>query len=179
MLPQGYDIRFALPADVPLLPAIERVSGLLFKSYPSDLGLTDDIYEHVNSVATFEQAREAGHLWVAAVSGGTVVGFAMVLQIGGYAHLDELDVLPQHGRQGIGSALLGTVCSWAKSKGYPAVTLRTFRDVPWNRPFYQRMGFQVVESSVLSPDHLELESIEQRRGLRIDIRVTMAYKTSA
>ena len=156
-----------------MLPGVERASALLFKSCAIDLGLTEDIYEHGNAIGTFEQALHAGHLWVASAPGTAVVGFAMVLRIGAYAHLDELDVLPEHGRRGIGSALLRTVCSWAKENGYRAVTLRTFRDVAWNGPFYQRLGFQVVESSLLSPRHLELESIEQRRGLRTDMRVTM------
>jgi hypothetical protein len=38
--------------------------------------------------------------------------------------------------------------------GYPAVTLRTFRDVPWNGPFYLRRGFAVVDSAALSPGHV-------------------------
>jgi hypothetical protein len=28
---------------------------------------------------------------------------------------------------------------------YPAVTLTTFRDVPWNAPFYTRLGFSNAE----------------------------------
>jgi GNAT superfamily N-acetyltransferase len=120
----------------------------------------------------------AGRLWVAAASGGTPVGFALIMEIEGYAHLDELDVLPVHGRQGIGSTLLTIVRAWAKDTGHPAVTLRTFREVPWNAPFYQRRGFHVVESAALSAGHLRLEASERQRGLRTDIRVTMAHETA-
>ncbi len=167
-----------MPEDVALLPEIERLAGLQFKTFPGDLGIPEEMYEHPNSVETFAAAQRAGRLWVATASGVTPVGFALIVEIEGYAHLDELDVLPLHGRQGIGSRLLTIVCAWAKDTGHPAVTLRTFRDVPWNAPFYQRRGFHVVESTALSAGHLGLEASERERGLRTDIRVTMAYDTA-
>jgi uncharacterized OsmC-like protein len=40
----------------------------------------------------------------------------------GLAHVDELDVVPDLGRQGVGSRLLQTVIDWAAEHGYPAVT---------------------------------------------------------
>jgi 4-diphosphocytidyl-2-C-methyl-D-erythritol kinase len=126
----------------------------------------------------FLEAERGRRLWVALAGGGTIVGFARVSELSGYAHLDELDVLPSHGRQGVGSALLAAVCSWARERGYPAVTLRTFQDVPWNGPFYRARGFHVVEGARLSTQHLELEMSERLRGLRTDLRVTMAYNTA-
>jgi GNAT superfamily N-acetyltransferase len=174
----GYDIRRATLEDCAVLPEVERVSGLLFKSHAGDLGIPDAMYEEPNPVETFAAAQRDGRLWVAAASDGEIVGFALVVDIEGYAHLDELDVLPLHGRRGIGSALLARVCSWAKDTGYAAVALRTFRDVEWNAPFYQRRGFRVVDSAALSTAHLGLEASERQRGLRTDIRVTMACQTA-
>lgn len=168
----------AVAEDVSVLPEIERLAGLLFKTYPGDLGIPEELYEQPNSVETFAAAQRVGRLWVATTSAGNPVGFALVQEIDGYAHLEEIDVLPSHGRQGVGSSLLSAVCSWAKDSGYPAVTLRTFRDVPWNAPFYQRQGFHFVKSEALSEGHLELETSERKRGLRTDIRVTMAYETA-
>jgi GNAT superfamily N-acetyltransferase len=178
MTAPAYALRLALPEDVALLPDVERRAGLLFKTYAGDLGITDQMYDDPTPVETFAQAQRAGRLWVATASDGTLVGFALVVEIAGYAHLDELDVLPLHGGQGLGSALLATVCSWAKDTGYAAVTLRTFRDVPWNAPFYARRGFRVVDSAALSQAHLTLEASERDEGLRTDIRVTMAYATT-
>ncbi|MBW4457630.1 MAG: GNAT family N-acetyltransferase [Nostoc indistinguendum CM1-VF10] len=54
----------------------------------------------------------------------------------------QIDVAPEHGQRGIGSALVGTVCTWAKQQGYRIVSLSTFRDIPWNAPFYSKLGFQ-------------------------------------
>jgi len=173
-IPTGYAIRHALPGDVPALPDVEEQAGRLFDTYDGDLGLTDEIFSHITSIETFEKARHAGHLWVAVGPTREIVGFALVRDLGGCAHLDELDVLPSHGQRGLGAGLLAAVCDWAHEARYPAVTLSTFRDVPWNGPFYQRRGFHVVEPSTLSSEHVELVASERRRGLRTDLRVVMA-----
>ncbi|TVR73371.1 MAG: GNAT family N-acetyltransferase [Spirochaetaceae bacterium] len=174
----GFEIRRAVPEDLALLPGIERLAGYLFKTYPLDLGIPEEMYQTPNSVETFAAAQKAGRLWVATVSGEELVGFALAMEIEGYAHLEEIDVLPSYGGKGIGSALLARVCSWATDTGHPAVTLRTFRDVPWNGPFYQSRGFRIVDSAALSAAHVELEVSERQRGLRTDTRVTMVYETA-
>lgn len=172
-----YRIRQAQPDDITLLPEIERVAALLFKSYPVDLGIPEEVYQQTTSFEAFGVAQQAGRLWVAeAIRTNDLVGFALVVEVNRYAHLDELDVLPQYGMQGIGSSLLEAVCVWARQGGYPAVTLRTFRDVAWNGPFYQRRGFLVVSSSSLSLQHVAIEEHERQRGLRTDLRVTMVYR---
>ena len=173
-MPGRFEIRRARAEDVAVLPQIEHLAGLLFATCEEDLGLSDDMPGQLIDLETFAQAQQAGFLWVA-VAGDEVIGFALVSEVGGCAHLDELDVLPEHGRRGAGSALVAAVCEWATGEGYAAVTLRTFRDVPWNAPFYERRGFRSVESAALSPGHVALEARERERGLRTDLRVTMAF----
>ena len=41
---------------------------------------------------------------------------------------------------------MNAVCEWALTRGHSAVTLTTFRDVPWNGPFYAKLGFQQVDN---------------------------------
>ena len=65
-------------------------------------------------------------------------------RIGGGAHLEQLSVHPDHGGRGIGRALLRAGCDWAGAHGYPELTLATYRDVPWNGPFYASEGFVEV-----------------------------------
>jgi GNAT superfamily N-acetyltransferase len=168
-----HEIALAAPDDIAVLPEVERLAGLQFKAYP-ELGIPDEMYSEPNSVKTFAAAQRAGRLWVARAD-RQPVGFALVVDVDGFAHLDELDVLPRYGGRGIGTSLVATVCRWASDASYPAVTLRTFRGVPWNAPFYQKRGFRVVESHTLSAGHVALELMERQRGLRTDLRVTMAY----
>lgn len=174
MTPRGYRVRLATPDDVAALPDVERLAGYLFKTHPDELGIPDGAYDEPNSVETFAVAQQQGRLWVATSDETRApIGFALVFALDGYAHLEELDVLPAHGRRGVGSALLSAVWDWARALGYPALTLRTFREVPWNAPFYARRGFRVVDSAAVSPGHLRLEASERRRGLRTDNRVSM------
>ena len=178
MTSSAYRIRTANPVDVADLPAIEQQAAQLFTDRLDALGLTVDDLNHVNSVTDLALACQAGRLWIAESEIADLVGFALVLDFGNYAHLDELSVVPDHGQRGVGSALLRQVCDWATGTGYRAVTLRTFRDVPWNEPFYQRRGFCIIDSAKLTSRHVELEQAEQQRGLRPDLRVTMIYLTS-
>ena len=53
------------------------------------------------------------------------------------------------------------------------MTLTTFRDVPWNAPFYERLGFCVLDSSELTPELDAVVREEAARGLDRDRRVVM------
>ncbi len=172
-------IRLAAPADTLLLPAIEKRAARLFGEWLAATGLTAEHLEHACAPEEFDAACRRGQLWVAESADDGVVGFALVSMIGSQPHLHELDVVPEHGRRGVGSELLHAVCRWAGDAGHAAVTLSTFRDVPWNAPFYARRGFRVVAPERLSPAHVELVAAERSRGLRTDLRVLMAYDLAA
>ena len=167
-----YTIRLAEPDDVPLLASVERRASRLFEGWTARTGLTPEKLDNVSSVAELDEARERRHLWVATL-GGEIVGFAQAMILDGVAHLDEIDVVPEHMRKGVGSKLVETVCLWAGHAGYPKITLSTFRDVPWNRPFYESRGFRVVDPASLLPQHRALVATEHSRGLRTDLRVIM------
>jgi GNAT superfamily N-acetyltransferase len=168
----AYVIRLADESEVAALPSVERRAARLFDGWLTETGLTPAFLENVSSVEELEDARQRGHLWIAAAPDGELAGFAQVVILDGLAHLDEIDVVPEHGRQGVGRQLLDAVCGWAYTAGYSKITLSTFRDVPWNRPFYEKRGFRVVEKR-LPPEHRQLVDSERRRGLRTDLRVIM------
>lgn len=70
------------------------------------------------------------------------VGFVSLEEVDGAAHVVQLSVVPSVRRRGVGAALLRRAIDWAREEGYGAMTLTTFRDVPWNGPFYEQFGFQ-------------------------------------
>lgn len=175
----GYTIRLAKPEDIGLLPAIELAASELYKERIDELGLGPLNLESVTQIPEFEHARRVGNLWVAADSNDMPVGFALVREVDGEAYLAEMDVHPSYGRRGLGSALLLTICGWAREAGFREVTLSTFRDVPWNAPFYARHGFSTLERGDLSPGLADIVKMEQERGLRTDLRVVMRYETGA
>ncbi len=61
------------------------------------------------------------------------------------AHLEQLAVLPAHGRRGIGRSLVEAACTWAAARGHARISLRTYAEVPWNAPFYARCGFRASD----------------------------------
>ena len=70
------------------------------------------------------------------------VGFIVVDPIDGRVHVEQVSVHPDHARWGIGGMLINHVGRWAAGPGIDALTLATFRGVPWNGPYYARLGFR-------------------------------------
>ena len=114
----------------------------------------------------------SGHAWVA-TEDDDVVGFVVTELIDDVVHIEEIDVARRAGRQGHASRLLDTVTAWAEARGSRAVTLTTFDDVPWNRPWYERHGFRVLRDSELSPGLRAVRDRESALGLPADLRVVM------
>jgi GNAT superfamily N-acetyltransferase len=115
-------------------------------------------------------------LWVA-LEDDRPVGFAHVEIIEpGVAHLEEVDVHPEHGRRGLGRGLVGAIHQWAVDSGYRSVTLTTFRDLPFNMPFYEQLGFEVIPADERSPALLSVLDDEARRGLDPTRRVVMRWR---
>jgi GNAT superfamily N-acetyltransferase len=169
----GYTIRLSRRAELERLPDIERQASSLFAGHEAELGLLAAELAPVTSRDALERASDDGRLWVAADAADVPVGFALVVDLGLFAHLEEIDVLPEHGRKGLGSALIEAVCSWAPTRGFSAVTLSAFRDVAWNAPLYARRGFAVVDAEDLPPELLQIVERERRQGMRTDRRVIM------
>lgn len=86
-----------------------------------------------------------------AVAEGRVRGLAATVTLDGTTHLEQLAVHPDHGRRGTGGALLEAVCADAADAGRDRVTLTTFRDLPWNGPWYERRGFAVLPRAEWAP----------------------------
>ena len=147
-------IRTAQHRDIARLPEIDRAAEVLF---PDGL-----LPEHGNGldVNTLAAAVEAEQLLVAEV-GGQVVGFALNGVLGKYLHLYEMSVHPDFGRRGIGRRLVSATKAVAADCSLPGVTLTTFSHIPWNGPFYQRCGFQILSGEQISP---ELNGILQQEA---------------
>jgi GNAT superfamily N-acetyltransferase len=161
--------------DLEILPMIEREAASLFVGWQ----LPIEILQEQTALPEFSAAQRAGRLWVARSHGGNVIGFALVDLVGGQPHLEEIDVRPSHGRQGIGRALVLTVQAWARASGYTRVTLTTFREVPWNAPFYAGVGFRVLSPHELSHELQAVVREEAARGLDPAARVVMSWGVGA
>ena len=163
-------IRRARAAELPRLREIEREAGARFDAIPA----LADVPEVLTPPAALDEACALDLIWVAAaVADDAPVGFAYADVLDGALQLEELDVLPAWGRRGIGRALVAAVVDEARARGLAAVTLTTFRDVPWNAPFYAALGFRVLAEAEISPGLAALLAMEARRGLPRALRVAM------
>lgn len=165
----GWSIRLARPEDADAFPAIERSAAALLADYPRiksidpDRGLTADRYRSLIA---------RGHSLVA-TAGTKVIGFLVTEPCGRELHIREIDVASQWQRQGIGAIIIRACGIDAGNAGFGALTLTTFRKVPWNAPFYARLGFVEIAEPVEHPRlNAELES-EARAGLKREQRVAM------
>jgi predicted N-acetyltransferase YhbS len=92
---------------------------------------------------------------------------------GARLHLAELDVLPDHQRRGVGRALVSRVERWGGARGFAEVTLTTYRDVPWNGPFYRRLGYEPLPAEGLDAELARRREAEAAQGLDAMPRVAM------
>jgi len=167
-------VALAEPEDVAALPAIELTAATLLQGHAPRA-----VLEEATDVGELRAAQAAGRLWVARAD-EVPVGFAYaVLLVDGSAHLDEVDVHPAHGRRGLGAALVRAACAWSAGAGHPRLTLTTFRDVPWNMPFYARLGFREIPPARLTPALAAIVADETARGLDPARRTVMAWSPPA
>ena len=163
-----YTITAARLQDLSRLSAIELAAARLLEGHAPE-----SVLNETTSLDVLKQAQREGRLSVA-LADDVPVGFAHVEVIEADAvHLEEIDVHPEHGRRGLGARLVLRVCEWAAVHRYGSVTLTTFREVPWNMPFFAQLGFVVVRPEQLPTSLVAIVDDETRRGLDPLRRVVM------
>lgn len=130
-------IRLARSADLPLLPAIEDAAGTRFAGTSGAL----DADIPAISITDFAAGLVADSLWLAVDTDDRPLGFLLAQARGVWLHVRELDVHPDHNGKGLGRALIAAATAHAPALGCDRLSLTTFRDIPWNAPWYRRQGF--------------------------------------
>lgn len=148
---------------------IERSAAKIF---PSDV-LPPEMRTGTVPLEQLEAAYVEKRLWTVLTKAGSPVGFAIALRKSGSAFLQEVSVHPVHQQKGLGRQLVLRAISWAEKHEYSCVTLTTFEHIPWNAPFYLRLGFRKLTEQELSCELLSQLQNEYRLGLRH--RVAMQF----
>ena len=160
--------------QVAALCAIERAAVQLFRGHRAWASYA----AMAIPPALLQRAITRGLVWVARDAIDEVVGFIWLdtdVAAGGIG-VAEIDVLPSHGRLGIGSALLEQACDWARAAGYRQVDLGTLADVAWNAPFYAQHGFVAVDRKDAS--FALARQRDADNGFPADLRVFMRRQLS-
>ena len=163
-------IRATTLADVPLLPAIERSAGEAFRTVPGLAWVAD---HGLVSLADHADLAAAGLSWVAVDEARVPLGFLVAHRADDELHVHELAVRQDRQRQGIGRRLVETAIAAAQARGLRAVTLTTYREVPWNEPFYRGLGFRTLPPCELDARLAAVLAEETSDGLPAERRCAM------
>ncbi|MBO2465680.1 GNAT family N-acetyltransferase [Actinomadura violacea] len=148
------DVRLARPEDLAGLPEIENSGDRLF----TPIGI---VFPPGPTIAEQMIGKGAEIL----VAGDPPVAFAAVEEVDGATHLEQISVHADLVGQGIGARLLRAVKEGAAGRGSPGVSLLTFRDVPWNGPWYARHGFAELPRERWGPGIRAYRDAEIAAGL--------------
>lgn len=162
-------IRRAEPEDLAALPAIEVAAGESFRA----LGMDEIADDPPPSRAVLAGYQADGRAWVATDDLNRPVAYLLVELFGDDAHIEQVSVHPDHAGKRLGAGLIAAVADWAIGEGIRALTLTTFEDVPWNAPYYARIGFRIVPPEDWSPGIRGIVAAEAVHGLGQCPRVVM------
>ena len=163
-------VRKADDHDAALLPHVERSAGEAFRAIPDLAWIADD---DVQSLEAHRRSLRAGCSWVIVDDYDRPFGFLSAERFDTDLHIGTLAVEQEQQGRGAGRALIETAIAFAREQGLGAVTLTTFRAVPWNEPLYARFGFVTLAPEEMSPRLFQILSREKANGLPGDRRCAM------
>ena len=162
-------IRLATRAELPALQDIERAAGAPFRG----LGMPEIADDEPPALDVLERYRRAGRCWVAVDESDLPAAYLLAEPVDGALHIEQVSVHPRAARRGVGRALLAHAADHAREEGLTALTLTTFTDVPWNAPYYARLGLRPLPEADLTPGLREIRGAEAAHGLNRWPRVCM------
>jgi GNAT superfamily N-acetyltransferase len=157
-----FAMRTASVAEIDTLCEIDADASTLFVEAGLDLDLPAGHEFLIAERSRWLRSLAAGKTLLVIGSTGTALGFAASGTRDGEPYLDQLSVRSHFMRIGLGTALLGATEHMARAAGGRALWLTTYRHLPWNRPFYERMGFEVVAEADCGPDMMAGLMYERR-----------------
>lgn len=165
-------IRRATEHELPALQDIERAAGQPF----ADIGMSSVADDVPPTIPELRSYLDAGRCWVWVDEKNCPVGYLVAMDVADALHIEQVSVHPRVARRGVGRALIEHVASGARDRGCSALTLTTFRDVPWNAPYYERLGFDALDDSRLTPELGTILADERARGIGQWPRIAMVRK---
>lgn len=165
----GFRIELAELGDVDALRRIETAAAQRFRAIGmQDIATTEPLPESVMIAGAAEK-----RMWLARDSENNPVGFLLADVIVGMGYLKEMSALREVSGNKLGARMIDVMFEWAAQKGLPWVILRTFSQVPWNGPYYQRLGFDRVPVEHLNPAFRPILAQERDAGMDPSQRVFM------
>ncbi|KAF7911507.1 uncharacterized protein EAE98_011977 [Botrytis deweyae] len=164
-------IREARHEDIPLLADVERSAAQLFTCF--NVPVDDSVLDSSLLMTMLKNH----HLWVAVDGEDKPVGFLGGFKVDDDFHVAEVSVKMDNQRQGIGNSLMYRMMKDIKEEGFQAITLTTNKILPFNRPWYQSLGYIELEAKDVG-NELTLLIEEESNHLDNNIRCAMRKNIS-
>lgn len=158
--------------DIDRLKAVERSAATLFRTLPDLTWIADD---RTAGPEAHARAVAQGLSWVAVDTADQPIGFLIAAEADADLHILELSVSAEHQGRGAGRALMAAARQEAEVRAKQALTLTTFSTVPWNAPFYARLGYAALTFAETPAYLRETLAAEAAHGLtdRVAMRLTL------
>ncbi|THV50330.1 hypothetical protein BGAL_0155g00170 [Botrytis galanthina] len=166
-----HTIREARHEDIPLLADVERSAAQLFTCF--NVPVDDSVLDS----SLLMSMSKNHHLWVAVDGEDKPVGFLGGFRVDDNFHVAEVSVKKDNQRQGIGNSLMYRMMKDTKEEGFQAITLTTNKILPFNRPWYQSLGYIELEAKDIG-NELTLLIEEESNHLDNNIRCAMRMNIS-
>jgi len=169
-------VRSATSTDAGHFPTIERSAGMRFEEIAELAWIAQ---EKDRSLDEYRHLVQQGLSWSALSPSGHPVGFLCSTIEDGDLHVWELAVYRDWQGCGIGRALVESAVRCARRRNISALTMTTFKNVPWNAALYANWGFSILGEGTISPRLQSLLNDEVKRGLPRHHRCAMRLDVAA
>jgi ribosomal protein S18 acetylase RimI-like enzyme len=164
-----YRIERGRASQAAQLQSIERAAGARFR----DVGMADIADNDPTPAPILQDRAQAGRLYVAVTGEGAPVGFLIWSPKDGQAYIEEVTVDVAHAGHRLAARMIDRLAE------DPAITLTTFRDVPWNAPYYAKLGFTEFPYDQAGPEHALSWQHQAEDGLDMARRLFMSRRVVA
>lgn len=155
-----YYLRLSGTEDMADLCRISAEARLRYSNFPS-------LAHILETPALSPERLEACRVVVALDSESQkILGFVAMRLLDGLLYLDNISVAPSASGIGVGATLLSAAIEHAECLGVQAVSLTTFREPPWNGPWFRKHGFLTMPAACIGEG---LKQVMARQGLNLDV----------
>jgi GNAT superfamily N-acetyltransferase len=163
-------------AEVPVAVAIDDDACEAFAALDPRFAvdLPDDHPFVLAEIERWRAATARGHALFACTEDGDPVGLVVLDRVAGRPHLEQVSVRRAWMARGIGRMLVEWAIRWSAPEG--ELWLTTYDRVPWNRPWYERLGFTVVSDEDAGPEVREILRAERDALPTVHARVAMVFR---
>ena len=164
----AYRIEPGAASHVATLRDLERTAGARFRT----IGMARIAEGDPTPAEILLDRAESRRLYVSLDGRDEPAGFLIWSSKDGFAYIEEVSVHPDHAGHRLAARMIDRLEADVRGR-LPALTLATFRDVPWNAPYYAKLGFGELPLAAVGPDHRASWQRQADAGLDMSKRLFM------